>query len=72
MSGPRGELGPPGVPGPIGPIGEKGFPGITVFGPPGEDGRPGGYSNLLLSVYVNLLIIITLLFCLLVYCKILN
>jgi len=41
LSGPPGEQGPSGIPGPIGLIGEKGQPGITVFGPPGEDGRPG-------------------------------
>lgn len=47
MAGPRGEQGPLGVPGPIGPIGEKGIQGVTVFGPPGEDGRSGEYFNLL-------------------------
>lgn len=41
LSGTRGEQGPPGLPGPIGPIGEVGPTGLTVFGPPGEDGRPG-------------------------------
>lgn len=43
MAGPRGEQGPPGASGPVGPIGENGLPGLTVFGPPGEDGRPGEY-----------------------------
>jgi len=44
LAGPRGEQGPLGFPGPIGPIGEKGFQGVTVFGPPGEDGRIGEYK----------------------------
>lgn len=47
MAGPWGVQGPQGFPGPIGPLGEKGYPGVTVFGPPGEDGRLGEYYNLL-------------------------
>lgn len=55
MAGPQGEQGPVGVPGPIGPIGEKGIHGVTVFGPPGEDGRMGKNYNLLL-IYMKILL----------------
>lgn len=41
LPGPRGEQGPPGFIGPTGLTGQKGLPGMTIFGPPGEDGRPG-------------------------------
>lgn len=54
MTGAPGIQGPPGFQGPDGFIGEKGYTGVTVFGPRGEDGRPGEhFYSILNSLYIN-------------------